>query len=157
MALSWKNVFGEKPLEQQYAYQLNANENKTPAEVWFNQKSNMNKIRVFGCNAYSYKSNENRYEKLNLRSQKPIMIGYAENEFRLRNIKKETVEIARNVIFDEGKKDTLSVVVNDIRVKNTENHETPRGQQEAEERDGIQRMRKSAVKLPKRFKAKKCV
>lgn len=32
--------------------------NKTPAEIWYRQKPNLEKFRVFGCDAYSYNSKE---------------------------------------------------------------------------------------------------
>lgn len=55
------------------------NKNITPAEVWYGQRPAVEKIRVFGCKAYSHIPKEERKGKLEPRSQKTIMMGYVNN------------------------------------------------------------------------------
>ena len=33
---------------------------KTPAEMWFGEKPNFEKIKIFGCNAYAWIANQKR-------------------------------------------------------------------------------------------------
>lgn len=78
--------------------------NKTPAEIWYKQKPNLNKIRVFGSDVYVHVPKEERNSKLDVCSKKMTMMGYSENGYRVWDHDKQKLMTARNVIFDEKKK-----------------------------------------------------
>lgn len=94
---------------------------RTPAEIWYNTKPNLDKIRVFGCKAYVHIPKEDRNGKLDSRSKPMIMIGYTNNGYRLFDIEKEKIVLARNVVFDETIK---PIEIIQIRI-DTENEEQP--------------------------------
>lgn len=75
--------------------------NVTPAERWYGFKPDLNKIKIFGCPAYSLIHKEDRNGKLSECSKKLFMAGYCDNGYRLWNQVKKKIEFARNVIFDE--------------------------------------------------------
>lgn len=54
-----------------------------PAEIWYGCKQDLRKIKLFGCIAYNFIPKEDRKSKLDARSEKLIMIGYADNGYRL--------------------------------------------------------------------------
>lgn len=63
----------------------------------------MDKINLFGCVAYNLTPKENRSSKLDKRNKRMIMIGYANNSYRLWNpIERKEVH-GRNVVFNEMK------------------------------------------------------
>lgn len=74
---------------------------KTPAEIWYDCKPNLEKIRRFGCHAYNFIPKENQQSKLDVRSHKMIMVGYADNGYRLWDAMNRKIVLGRNVIFDE--------------------------------------------------------
>lgn len=76
------------------------NLNKTPAELWFDKKPDVSKLKVFGCIAYTHVPKEKR-GKLDMKSQKNVLVGYAVNGYRLWDIYNNIVVIARDIIFDE--------------------------------------------------------
>lgn len=78
---------------------------KTPAEIWNSEKPNLEKIKLFGCNAYNLIPKEMRKSKLDPRSEKMIMVGYADNGYRLWNEKEGKIVHGRNIIFEEQKKE----------------------------------------------------
>lgn len=94
---------------------------RTPAEIWYNTKPNIEKIRVFGCKAYVHIPKEDRNGKLDSRSKPMIMVGYTNNGYRLWDTEKEKIVVARNVVFDESLKPTEVI---EIRL-DTENEEQP--------------------------------
>ena len=59
----------------------------TPAELWYGLKPDMSKLRIFGCEAYSWIPLQKRH-KLDSKSEKCIMVAYAPNGYRLSNITK---------------------------------------------------------------------
>lgn len=71
---------------------------KTPAEKWFGRKPDISKLRVFGSRAYSHILKRG---KMDQKSSKNLMVGYAPNGYRLWNIENRKVIIARDVIFEE--------------------------------------------------------
>lgn len=70
--------------------------------MWYRQKPDFNKIRVFGSVAFVHIPAERRQGKLEPQSEKMYMIGYTNNGYRLWNPKTKTIISARNVIFDEN-------------------------------------------------------
>lgn len=73
----------------------------TPAEVWFNQKPNVNNLRVFGCTAYSHIQKEFRH-KFDSKTEECMMLGYATGGYRLWSDARKRVIVARDVKFDES-------------------------------------------------------
>nr|CAI5831806.1 unnamed protein product [Callosobruchus analis] len=71
-----------------------------PAEVWYGQKPNFDKIKRFGCTAYNLIPKQLRL-KLDSHCNKLKMIGYAENGYRLWDENERKIVHARNVVFDE--------------------------------------------------------
>jgi len=80
----------------------------TPAECWYGFKPDLNKIKIFGCPAYSLIHKEDRKGKLCERSKRLFLVGYCDNGYRLWNPETRKVECARNVVFDEYAKTDLS-------------------------------------------------
>lgn len=74
----------------------------TPAEAWNQRKINLNNIRVFGCNAFAKVLEPQK--KLNDRSRKYILVGYAPNGYRLWDSEKRKIIIARDIKFEEETK-----------------------------------------------------
>ena len=69
--------------------------------MWLEIPPKLDKIRVFGCKAYVWIPHQCR-KKLDVRSKKTIMVGYAPNVYRLWDIKNRKIIIARDVIFEES-------------------------------------------------------
>lgn len=85
---------------------------KTPAEIWHNQKPNLEKIKLFGCTSFNLIPKEVRKSKLESHCQKLIMIGYADNGYRLWDENKRKVVHARNVVFEElGEKEDPNIYI----------------------------------------------
>lgn len=72
----------------------------TPAELWFGSKPDLEKLRVFGCKAYAWIPDQCR-KKLDSKSRKSVMVGYAPNGYRLWDMERRKVFTARDVKFDE--------------------------------------------------------
>lgn len=85
-------------------------EKKLPAEIWYNQKQNLDKIKLFGCAAYNLIPKEDRNSKLDSRSEKLIMVGYSDNGYRLWNENDRKIVHGRNVIFNE-RTNTENIVI----------------------------------------------
>jgi hypothetical protein len=75
--------------------------NVTPAEIWYGYKPDLSKIKLFGCVAYCHVDKEVR-KKLDDRSSKMVMIGYANNGYRLWDPMREKVIVAKHVKFFEN-------------------------------------------------------
>lgn len=137
--------------------------NVTPAEMWYGFAPNLSKIRIFGCTAYVHVGKEERNSKLDPRSKKMYLMGYAENGYRLWNPEKEQIITARNIIFDERKKDKLVHIQNIIESKEEkvkEENETKEKDDDTAEKDDEniemenevrQRRGKRTIKLPSRY------
>lgn len=74
----------------------------TPAELWYGYKPNFEKIKLFGCPAYNFVPKEIRKSKLDQHTQKLIMIGYADNGYRLYDKENKKIITGRNVVFEEN-------------------------------------------------------
>ena len=74
---------------------------KTPAEMWMNEKPNLSKIRVFGCQAFVWKPEQKR-SKLEARSKSLVMMGYCPNGYRLWDDVQNKMVTSREVIFNEN-------------------------------------------------------
>lgn len=71
-----------------------------PAEIWLKKRQNVSNLKPFGCTAYSHIPKELR-SKFDMKANKCIMIGYAPSGYRLWNIDKKKVIVARDVTFHE--------------------------------------------------------
>lgn len=76
------------------------NSGKTPSELWYGKRPNVEKFRVFGSAAYCHIPKQKRV-KLDWKSTKNVMVGYAPNGYRLWDSENRKIVIARDVIFDE--------------------------------------------------------
>lgn len=76
---------------------------KTPADIWFNGKQDISHLRVFGSACYNFIP-ENKRKKLEARSSKCIMLGYASSigSYRLWDMERNELVIGRHVKFNEG-------------------------------------------------------
>lgn len=89
---------------------------KTPVEMWLVVKPTFEKIKVFGCKAYAWIPHQYR-KKLDARSKKSVMVGYAPNGYRLWDMEKQKVIIARDVKFEENMFPFMqlnNVILNDV-------------------------------------------
>lgn len=103
-----KNMWNE--IVQTAVYLINrsptsAVEDKTPAEMWYNEKPDVSKLRTFGCIAYLHVPAEKR-KKLDPKCQKLIMIGYTANGYRLWDAEKYKIITGRDITFLEGDQTT---------------------------------------------------
>lgn len=73
---------------------------KTPSEIWYNKKPDVSKLRVFGCTAFVWVPQQKR-KKLDSKSVKMVMMGYTSNGYRLWNLQKKQIVIARDIRFIE--------------------------------------------------------
>lgn len=76
--------------------------NKIPAEEWYQKSVELGKLRTFGCVCYIHVPDEKR-QKFDSKSCKGIMVGYAPIGYRVYNLETQSIQIARNMIFDESK------------------------------------------------------
>lgn len=76
-------------------------ENTTPAEKWYGVKPNLNKLRIFGCQAFVLIPKPKRKSKMDAKSKVCLMLGYSPNGYRLWDQELSKVIIARDVIFNE--------------------------------------------------------
>lgn len=76
-------------------------ENKTPAELWYSEKPNVQHMRVFGCRVYFHIPKELR-TKLDSKAKKGILLGYSPNGYRVFDTDKQKVRLCRDVKFNES-------------------------------------------------------
>jgi hypothetical protein len=77
---------------------MNRTTDKTPYELWHNQKPKLKFLRVFGCTAYVHnKTRKHKFDK----SIKGILVGYVPNGYKIFIAKTRKFIVARDVIFDE--------------------------------------------------------
>lgn len=72
-------------------------------ELSYGERSNLRKLRVFGCIAYLHIPKELIDGKFESRSKCCRLIGYCSNGYRLWSPEDQKVPLGRNVIFDESK------------------------------------------------------
>ena len=77
--------------------------NKTPYELWFGKKPNLNYLRTFGCRAYAHLPKIKRH-KMDTKAKAYRFIGYSEvaKGYRLLDEKDKTVIVSRDVEFIES-------------------------------------------------------
>jgi transposase InsO family protein len=98
-----KRFWGEAVLTAAYLVNRSPSKaiktDKTPYELWHNQKPKLKFLRVFGCTAYVH--NETRRHKFDDKSIKGILVGYVPNGYKIFIAKTRKFIVARDVIFDE--------------------------------------------------------
>lgn len=79
-------------------------ENKSPADLWFERKLNVNKLKTFGCTCYMFVENHRR-GKMDKKSKKGIFVGYDIDTpgYRVYFPESQNVLSSSNVIFDDSK------------------------------------------------------
>lgn len=70
------------------------------AKLWYGNKPDVNKLRVFGCKAFLLKPKHKR-DKLDTKSDEYIFVGYASQGYRLFDTTKRNIVVGRNIIFQE--------------------------------------------------------
>ena len=101
-----KQIWGEAVLCTTYLLNRNPTRaltvNKTPAELWFGRKPNLSNLRIFGCTAYAHVPEVQR-NKLDVKSKRMVLVGYATNGYRLWDPERSQVITRRDVIFNENR------------------------------------------------------
>lgn len=69
----------------------------TPAEKWYNERPNLENLQIFGCTAYAKVLGYRK--KLDNRSKKYILVGYAPNGYRLYDPAEKRIIVSRDVVF----------------------------------------------------------
>lgn len=72
----------------------------TPLEKWSGKVPNLGHTRTFGCDAYLLLE-KNARKKLDKKSQKFILVGYDNTNYRLYDPIKHVIKISKNVVFNE--------------------------------------------------------
>lgn len=75
---------------------------KTPSELWDGVKPILEHVRVFGSEGYVHVPDQLR-TKLDKKSEKMLLVGYDNTNYRMYNINTKQIKISRNVVFDENK------------------------------------------------------
>ena len=76
----------------------------TPYELWYSVKPDLSHLRIIGSTAYVHVPKEKRI-KLDTHSHKGILIGYGggTNQYKVWDLTRKDIVIARDVVFVEGK------------------------------------------------------
>ena len=88
--------------------------NTTPKEVFSGTKPDLSHLRIFGCPVYIHIYKEKR-TKLEPSGKRGIFVGYIENSkgYRIYIPRQRSVEISRDVIFEEHSALKLSTSIED--------------------------------------------
>lgn len=78
----------------------------TPIELWCGEKPDLNKLKIFGCDAYA--KTLTHLKKWDERSVKMIFVGYNSNGYRLWDENRSRIVISRDVKFCEMPKSVKS-------------------------------------------------
>jgi hypothetical protein len=78
--------------------------NTVPPEKWYGIKPIYRKLKVFGCIAYVRKPKIQVNSKFDSRSKKCVLLGNADNGYRLWSLDEKKMIVACDVVFDENKR-----------------------------------------------------
>jgi transposase InsO family protein len=80
---------------------------KTPFELWHDEKPDLSHIRIFGCKAFAFVPKEKR-TKFDDHATETVLVGYSEQSkgYRLLQTATNRIIISRSVTFDEGASDS---------------------------------------------------
>lgn len=86
-------------------------QNMTPEEAWNGLKPNIDHFRIFGCVTFAHIPDEKR-KKLDDKGEKCIFLGVSEQSkaYKLYNPLTKKIVISRDVVFDEEKFWSLSII-----------------------------------------------
>lgn len=103
--------------------------NKTPFELWNGIKPQIGHVKIFGSVGYVHIPDQLR-TKLEKKSEKMILVGYDNTNYRMYNVNNKKIKISRNVIFDEHqvpetRKNIAQICISDNDVPVSQNSETP--------------------------------
>lgn len=81
---------------------------RSPEEIWTNEKPNLEHLRVFGCKAMTHVPKQKR-TKLDSKSTECFLLGYTDNSktYRLYNPETKKIVISRDVVFIEAEKKVI--------------------------------------------------
>ena len=99
------NFWGEAALHAAYLTNVTggkANEGRTPFEVIYGVKPSLEKIRVFGCEAYIHEPKEKRHWKLSTRGKPGILLGHENGMYRVWDLDRKEIRVSKHVIVDES-------------------------------------------------------
>jgi hypothetical protein len=117
-------------------------DNTVPEEMWYGTKPNYRKLKVFGCIAYVCKPKMQINSKFDTRSKKCVLLGYADNGYRLWSLDENNMIVACNVIFEENKRltglnDNPELYIEDHRENNVSDYDVGKvGTQDDVEHEG---------------------
>lgn len=86
--------------------------NKTPYELWFKRQPNLSRIKVFGSKAHVHIPKERQSGKFDSRTELCVLVGYAENGYRLWNPRTRSITVSRDVLFEENVSRQVSTLPN---------------------------------------------
>lgn len=100
-------------------------QNKTPYEMWTNRKPDLKNLQIFGSEAFA--KTLGYLKKLDQRSEKYKMVGYAPNGYRLWDEKGQKIIIRRDVVFKEPENDLKEKSVGQmiLKMENIEENQEP--------------------------------
>lgn len=78
-------------------------QDNVPAELWYGERPDLRKLRVFGCIDYLHIPKEIVGGKFESRSKKCHMMGYCSNGYRLWCPEDKKLLFGRDVVFDEAR------------------------------------------------------
>ncbi|UYV78030.1 FHDC1 [Cordylochernes scorpioides] len=81
----------------------------TPAQMWYGRNPNLSNVKLFGSEVYVKKLGN--LKKLDSKSEKYSLIGYSGNGYRLWDMQKRRIIIARDVVFTGKLTNELSSVI----------------------------------------------
>lgn len=108
-----------------------------PAEIWYGQKQNLGKVKLFGCTAYNLIPKETRTSKLDSHCDKLKMIGYSDNGYRLWKENERKIIHGRNVVFKEQESNYDEMCI-DLNQEWTINEEETEKQSTTKERTNVE-------------------
>lgn len=102
--------------------------NKTPFELWNGMKPQLGHVKVFGSTGYVHIPDQLR-TKLDKKSEKMILVGYDNTNYKMYNINTKRVKVSRNVIFDENQVPDIRRNISQILVLDEETCDSERSQE----------------------------
>lgn len=101
---------------------------EVPVRIWYDKKPNISNMRVYGSMAYAHVPKEMR-KKFDSEAEECIMVGYSTTGYRLWNIERQKVIVARDVVFKEDK---FYYKNNAASIKSRNEYETNEKEEESE-------------------------
>jgi hypothetical protein len=106
---------------------------QVPAELWYGEKPNLNKLKIFGCVAYLRLPNEILKSKSDSRTKTCYMVGYCPNGYRLWCPQEKRIICGRDIVFDETK-----FAIKEPSFYRSEQVEEEQAEEETDEKDRVE-------------------